>query len=220
MKKYPKINSIYKRDEKGNFITGKYSEPEIEYLKDLDWEWTEKIDGTNIQIEWDAVSHKAGILIPPSVIFRGRTKKAQIPTFLVDKLREMFPHTLFEKHYPDTSMILYGEGHGAKIQKGGGKYIPDGVSFILFDVLIDNIWLQRKDVEDIASKLGINAVPFIRHGTINEAIEHVKNGFISTFGDFIAEGLVLKTRIPLLKRNGKRIITKIKHRDFKVKDDE
>ena len=46
---YPKINSLYKRDpEKGNnIILGDFSLPEFFYLKDLLWECTEKIDGTN-----------------------------------------------------------------------------------------------------------------------------------------------------------------------------
>ena len=32
---------------------------------------------------------------------------------------------------------------GMKIQKGGGRYIKDEVSFILFDVKIDKWWLRR-----------------------------------------------------------------------------
>ena len=34
---------------------------------------------------------------------------------------------------------------GMKIQKGGGRYIKDEVSFILFDVKIDKWWLRRPD---------------------------------------------------------------------------
>ena len=34
MDKYPKINTVYKRDEKGRLIDGHWSTPEFEYLKD------------------------------------------------------------------------------------------------------------------------------------------------------------------------------------------
>ena len=42
---------------------------------------------------------------------------------------------------------------GMKIQKGGGRYIKDEVSFILFDVKIDKWWLRRPDIEEIAGDL-------------------------------------------------------------------
>jgi hypothetical protein len=202
--KYPKIQSIYKRHNKTHeFIEGKYSLPEFEYLADLQWQWQEKIDGTNIRIIWDGEFIK----------FRGRTDKAEIPKHLVNLLLDK---TLdFYTLYPDKPMCLYGEGFGMKIQ-GGGKYIPDGVDFILFDVLIDDIWLQRKDVEDIGDKLGIRVVPIVGIGTLQEAIEAIKEKtLISTFGSFLMEGLVLKPMIPLMRRNGDRIITKVKHVDYK-----
>ena len=43
MKEYPKIQSIYKRDDKTHkFLEGQYSLPEFEYLKDNKWAATEK----------------------------------------------------------------------------------------------------------------------------------------------------------------------------------
>ena len=88
-------------------------------------------------------------------------------------------------------MCLYGEGYGARIQ-GGGNYNPNGVDFVLFDILIGEWWLQRKDVEDVATKLGITVVPIIGIGTLIEAVARVKQGFNSTWGNFSAEGIVVK----------------------------
>lgn len=54
--KYHKINSIFKRDmTKPNrpFVVGEWAQPEFAYLSDNEWEWTEKIDGTNIRIMLD-----------------------------------------------------------------------------------------------------------------------------------------------------------------------
>lgn len=205
MKEYHKIQSIYKRDEKTHkFIEGQFSLDEFEYLAYNSWVFTEKIDGTNIRIDWDC----------QKVTFGGRTANAQTPTFLITKLQDLFPAEKFYNIYPDTPMTLYGEGYGAKIQKGGENYIANGVSFILFDVLINNYWLKRIDTIDIAEKLEIDIVPIVGNGTLYDAINLVKQGFNSTFSNFIAEGLVLRPEIELFNRMGHRIITKVKHKDF------
>lgn len=207
MREYHKIQSIYKRDEKTHkFIEGRFSLPEFEYLEDNEWEFTEKIDGTNIRIGWNGIGMKIG----------GRTENAQIPTFLYSKLTELFTDDKLVSVFPDveTEAILIGEGFGAKIQKGGGNYIPDGVDFILFDVLIGDWWLRREDVEGIAQSLGIKSVPILGRGTLTDAVEKIKYGIHSTFGDFLAEGMVLRPTTELKTRSGHRIITKIKHKDF------
>ncbi|KKN60091.1 hypothetical protein LCGC14_0535600 [marine sediment metagenome] len=206
MKEYHKIQSIYKRDEQTHkFIEGNFSLPEFEYLKDNKWEFTEKIDGTNIRIGWNGVAMNIG----------GRTDNAQIPTYLYQKLTELFSDEKLASVFPDADdVMLCGEGYGAKIQKGGGNYIPDGVDFILFDVLIGDWWLRRYDVEDIALSLGIKTVHIIGRGTLEDAVQGVKNGVTSAFGDFLAEGLVIRPTTELKTRSGHRIITKLKHKDF------
>ena len=45
-------------------------------------------------------------------------------------------------------------------------------------------------------------------------VENVKKGFISKWGDFQAEGIVARPQVELKARNGKRVITKIKNKDF------
>ena len=42
-----------------------------------------------------------------------------------------------------------------------------------------------------------------------------KKGFKSQWGDFKAEGIVARPNTELVGRDGKRIITKIKQKDFK-----
>lgn len=220
MKEYQKINTIFKRDmsenkghHKNKLIIGDWSEPEFKYLKDNIWEWTEKIDGTNIRINYD--NHK--------ITLGGRTDNAQIPPHLLTKLQHLFPvkllSSVFDKENKETPEItLYGEGYGVKIQKGN-NYIENDVNFILFDVKIDNWWLQRPALEEIAAKLNIPIVPIIGYGTLQEACDLVQQGFKSTIAqnkNYDAEGLVLKTKCGLLGRNGQRIITKIKTVDFKL----
>lgn len=192
MEKYHKINSIFKRytdgPKKGKLILGEYSTPELEYLKDNEWEFTEKVDGTNIRINLVLVDGDM------YVIHGGRTDQAVIPMPLLEHLEKVFP--TFHTHRRDLSapayidrynhiiswmveagvqdVILYGEGYGPKIQ-GGGKYRSDH-SFVLFDVKIGDWWLNRKDVNDIAEKLNISSVPVIGHGTLQDAIDIVSTG--------------------------------------------
>jgi len=209
MKEYHKIQSIFNRDPNNHFKTfleDQYSTPEIRYLAENRWVATEQIDGTNIRVIWDCETVK----------FRGKTDRVDIPLFLLTKLNEMFPVELLRERYPEQPMCLYGEGFGAKIQKGGGNYISDGVSFILFDVLIDGWWLLRNDLDDIARKLDIMVVPIVFNGiTLPHIVAETKKKRInSIFGDFLSEGFVLKPRVGLKTRDGHRIITKIKHKDF------
>jgi len=226
MREYPKIQSIYKREKEKphKFIEGQWALPELEYLANNQWEWTEKIDGTNIRVIWipnesftqSKYWYVAGFDLldkPWGVAFKGKTDNADIPKFLLTKLQEMFTVEKLVEVFPDTPLCLYGEGYGAKIQKGG-NYIPKGVSFILFDAWIKEWWLKRVDVEDTAKELGIDVVPIKMYGTIHEAINLVRDGYKSQWGDFLAEGLVGKPIVELKNRKGERILTKLKHRDF------
>lgn len=217
MAEYQKIQTLFKRDEKNVIIPDLFTYPEFELLKDLKWECTEKIDGTNIRIE--LMSSKDGIIMS----FKGRTDKAVIPEHLLTKLNWLFDkeHLMaifnLTDETQDCNITLYGEGYGTKIQKGG-NYISNDVNFILFDVKIGKWWLDRRALEDIAHKLSIDIVPIMGYMTIPEAIEYVKKGFKSTIAenkDYDAEGLVLKAPCGLLRRDGERLITKIKTVDFR-----
>jgi hypothetical protein len=232
MQYYPHIDTCFKRSqEKGpnhnKIIYGDWTRPEFEALKDLKWEATEKIDGTNMSYQIVTKDGKTDISIA------GKTPAANIPGHLLkamqDKLTLEKIVEVFGKTNPETSATempylieIFGEGYGAKIQKGG-NYIKDHADFILFDVKItavENgkpIWLTRESCENIAEKLGLKIVPLIGYFTLDEAIEYVRKGFKSVIAenpDYDAEGLVLRAPCGLLTRMGERIITKIKHCDF------
>lgn len=207
MKEYAHIDSIFKRDARGKFLP-EFSVPAFAYLENNTWIGTEKVDGTNIRVMWFPATQ--------NVVFGGKTDNAQIPSFLLTKLQELFPPRRMAEVFPDQAVCLYGEGFGARIQKGGGNYIPDGVSFVLFDVLIDRWWLERDALEDIAKKLDIQIVPIIFRGSLAAAVEFTsKIGFLSSWGNFDAEGLVLKPEVEMFQRNGERVITKVKTKDFR-----
>lgn len=207
MREYPKIPGPFKRHTEGpnrnQVIYNAWSDPTLEYLQDTTWLFTEKVDGTNIRVHWDG--HK--------VTFGGRTDRAQIPAKLIAVLQEMFPEELFEQAFTDQAVTLFGEGYGAGIQKGG-VYRPD-MSFVLFDVLIGDWWLLRDAVEDVAAKLGVDVVPVVLEGTLRDAIDRVRAGLRSTWGDTEAEGLVGIPKAGVLDRAGRRISVKVKAADFR-----
>lgn len=211
MSLYPKIESPYKRFTEGpnrnRFDYTQWARPEFMALARMNWTWTEKIDGTNIRVIWDG--HK--------VTFGGRTDNAQIPATLVTKLTELFPEELLEQTFSGTEVVLYGEGYGPKIQKGGGLYRADQ-SFILFDVRVGKWWLEPASVGDVAQKLGIGLVPQFAPCSVYDAVNIVTRGLRSTFGDFWAEGLVGRAPYGLLTRSGERILMKVKHVDLFTQD--
>jgi len=210
---YHKIQTVFKRDPETNHKTlleGAFSRPEFEYLRQNSWVFTEKVDGTNIRVMFDG----------NAISFNGKSDNAQMPAPLVRRLQELFlPQLpLFIKEWDVTTLLqdggvcLYGEGYGGKIQKGG-KY-RETQDFVLFDVKIGEWWLQRPDVEEIAQKLGLDIVPVIGHGTLLDMVDQVRGGFDSEWGHFPAEGIVARPRTELVARNGQRIITKLKCKDF------
>lgn len=205
---YHKIQTIFKRDPETNYKTlleGEFSEPHFEYLKDNTWVFTEKVDGTNIRI----------MLNEGHMSFGGKTDNAQIPVPLANRLNELFMPLRYKlmSKFGDASTCLYGEGYGAKIQKGGGNY-GNTQEFVLFDVRVGDWWLERSNVEDIARTLGLGVVPIVGKGNINQMVDLVRNGLNSRWGDFQAEGVVARPEVELFARGGKRIITKLKTKDF------
>ena len=210
MRTYEKIDTVFNRDTTGTkqLILNSWRDPVVEYLRNNIWLFTEKVDGTNIRIHWDG--HQ--------VEFGGRTDKAQIPDFLLDKLRSMFgtaeAEELFEQTWGEKEVFLFGEGYGPKIQSGG-DYRAD-VSFILFDVLVGDNYQEREWVEKTAEMFGIDVVPVVLMGTIQDGIDFVMRHPASTMGTAMMEGVVGRPAVEMRDRRGNRVIVKIKWKDFKA----
>lgn len=213
MYEYHKIETIYARDTGGSrkLMFGDWRDPTVEYLADLDWVWTEKIDGTNIRVIWDGYS----------VEIKGRTDKTEIPKHLLDRLTEIFgtsdAEQLFEQAFGSETAVLYGEGYGKKVQKNGEKYIPDGCDFILFDVFAGGEWKYRYGVRLVAEMFGVAVVPVVGRGPLRDAVKFVQAHPQSEVGthEHEMEGLVCRPLYEMRDNRGERIIVKIKYKDFK-----
>lgn len=210
MSEYHKIEGLWKRDvNTRKLIPGEYRNPVVGMLANIHWIFTEKVDGANIRVIWDG--HK--------VSFAGRTDKAAIPKPLLDRLEERFggevAEQIFEEHFGDKQVVLYGEGYGAKIQKGGGLYRKDN-DFILFDVKVNGKYLEDADMREVATYFGIDTVPVALRGTIWDAIEYVKDRPLSLIAEesYVMEGVVGRPMRNLYDANGNRVIVKIKVRDM------
>jgi ATP-dependent RNA circularization protein (DNA/RNA ligase family) len=206
MSEYHKIETLYERDMATFKVKpGTLKNRVYGLLKS--WRWTEKVDGTNIRVIW-----KDGKLT-----FGGKTDNAQIHADLIKYLYETFSPEAFCAAFPDTDeVVLYGEGYGAGIQKGGGSYSATK-KFILFDVRVGEWWLSHENVCDVAQKLGIDVVPDFGEMTLEEATEMVRNGFQSRIGTQQAEGLVGRPLECLFDKKGSRLIVKLKTKDFASK---
>lgn len=194
---YPKIETLFNRDETFKVIEGEYRLPEFKLLKDIQWYVTEKVDGTNVRVIYEPTyqdRRETGSLQPKyaytgyTIQFAGHTDKAQIHpllleylerTFTAEKLGAVFPSVPEKQEYP--RICLYGEGYGPKIQSGG-IYRKD-ISVRLFDVfIVDELnysggwWLEPDKVADIASKLGLKTMPVLGAGMMADIISSVKCG--------------------------------------------
>ena len=212
--KYPKIETVFSRDDSIPGRPVKVDElrcPEFALVKH--WTLTEKIDGTNIRIILSADG---------SVCYAGRTDEAQIPKPLLAELERRFPSSVVAPAFdPGTNAVLFGEGYGAGIQKGG-SYSPVP-SFRLFDVAVIGgrlWWLELDSVNDIAEKIGCETAPVVARGaTVFDAVSVLKNRLPSQVSAMEGtprecEGVVARTEPLLLMRNGERVIWKLKIRDF------
>lgn len=210
---YPKLETLYDRDPQTFKVnTAALRCPEFGLVHR--WLVSEKIDGTNVRV----FLGDGGV-----VTYGGRTDAAQMPTTLLAWLQTHLPGPLVASAFDaGTKAILYGEGYGAGINKGG--VYRAGPAFRLFDVLVYDgdrrWWLNWSSVEDIAKKLNVPTVPVLQYeATIAQALTLLRfpskaaqedSGSVSE-----QEGIVARTEPLLMLRDGRRrLMWKLKGRDF------
>jgi hypothetical protein len=202
---YHKIDTLFERDEKFAVDPDRIKKPVLRTISL--WNVTEKIDGTNIRV----MLGQDGKLS-----FGGRSDNTQLPAdllmYLVNTFHAEDLKRVFWLDNVPVRAILYGEGYGAGIQKGAA-YRADK-AFILFDVMVGDCWLDWEDVRDVACKLGIDTVPYLGRWTFDEIVRYVQNGFKSAIGTAQAEGIVARPLEALYDKRKRRIIIKLKTKDF------
>lgn len=205
MKEYQKIESLYKFDAERKGFTKEFFNPIVEYLKDLQWYGTEKIDGTNIRIHWDGIKFEIA----------GRTDNAEVPKAIQEIFNEIFNsdmEVIFEQKFGKKDVCLFCEGYGGKIQKGA--YSCE-TKLIGFDIMVEDTYLDKETSYKMFEEIGIEFVPVMLFKNLQEAIDYVKNveDSIQCQGDK-TEGLVCYPIKRVYDHQGNRIIVKIKRKDL------
>ena len=184
-------------------ILGDFSNKEAEYLFDVKWEVTSKIDGTNSKIAYYPSSGeiKVGGKSDTADSLHGQFKYLQaIADRIKPILAEMYPkecarfsQVLDDNKKPiyedvdwneskkivileEEPIYIYGEYYGNGVQKGG-SYIKDGNDFIVFDIRQQGWWIPSAMRHEICEKLGLKEVPSLGMMSLREAEKLVIDGF-------------------------------------------
>jgi hypothetical protein len=144
--------------------------------------------------------------------------------------------TITDLSWSPIMMVVYGEGYGAGIQKGG-RYSPKK-QFRAFDVKTfkginehdewgPGLWRRWDDVVDVADALGVKTVPLLstaatledcvaRVRDLRSAVAAEESGEEYTKPEELphAEGLVARTDPYLYDSYGHRVFFKLKGRDM------
>lgn len=213
--KYSKLSSPFKKDEK-HINTEELSQ----YLPKGQWLKTEKIDGTNIRIIITKPDEKGEreVLIGSRTLILNEADKGSkqflhcIKEVNLFKLKEYFKEV-------NSTIIIYGEGYGAGVQKGG-MYAKEK-NYRVFDIRIGEAYQDFEYVKKVCIDNQLNLVPLmteVSEITYKECVNSLKN-FTHTLineGDGgQPEGFVYKFDPVLLNKYGERLIFKVKHKDFR-----
>jgi len=209
MKEYLKIRWIYKFDEKTRLPIQEIDEYFLPMIN-RERVFTEKIDGTNIRIVWNW--HKPQFL--------WRTDNADLPWKLVQRLQYLFKEELLEQTFWSTEVILYWEWFWWKIQHGINDY-QEEQDFILFDIEINWVWLERENVEWLAKSLWLRVVPVLYEWGLGWWIDIVKRAMNKDIigwqiSKWVIEWVVWTPKWWYLDRLWKRIMVKIKQSHFDI----
>lgn len=203
IKEYQKIGNLYHFDEKRKEYTENFEDTIVNYLRELPWICTEKIDGTNTRIVWDGYGF--------SVL--GRTNKSIVTPEVMEIFSKKFiankdMETVFEQTFGEKQVILFVEMHGGKIQRGA--YDCD-TQMVGFDIMVNGTYLNRIAAKQLFNIWGIEYVPVMLMNNLEEAIVFVKTHKESILHPKCdIEGLVCTPMQEIYNKKGERVIIKIK----------
>lgn len=167
----------------------------------------EKIDGTSAHITW-----KDGKV----TFFSGGVEHENFVKLFNESLLEQ----KFLELFGEMDTTIFGEAYGGKVQGMSNTYGKD-LKFIVFDVKVGENWLDVPNAEDVATKFGLDFVPYNKVSTDleildkerdSDSVQAVRNG---CGPGKLREGVVLRPLVELRMNNGSRVIVKHKGDAFK-----
>lgn len=212
--KFSKFSSPFKKDD--NF----FNLPELsQELPKGRWILTEKIDGTNIRIiltKLDDEGNRDIYVGSRKLILNLDDKQSKVYTDCIkevnlNKLKEYFKDV-------NSTVIIYGEGYGAGIQKGG--IYSKEKNFRVFDIRIGEAYQDFEYVQKVCVDNQLNLVPIIDEVEIISYVDCIAQ--LKQFQETLIkegdggkpEGIVYKFEPVLLNKYKERLIFKVKFKDF------
>lgn len=116
------------------------------------------------------------------------------------------------------TVIVYGEAYGGKQQGQSHRYGKE-LRFVVFDVMVGETWLDVPNAADVASKLGLRFVDWIRCETSLELLDAARDASSTEAarngveGFQPREGVVIRPLLEMKLPNGERLIAKHKRDD-------
>lgn len=219
-------------------ILGKFADETFKFLFHNDFEAYSKIDGTNSKIVYFPMSEtvKVGGKTDNANSQHGQFEFLQnIADRILPLLKEQFPKEDFEMTYlldgngkivvdeggrvtmTEPEIYIYGEYYGEGVQKGGGYC--KGNRFAVFDICVNGWWIPSDMRHEICQTFELEEVPCLGKMSIAVAESMVRGGFRTKVDnvanpDLMEEGLVLRPTVPIKNSRGKRVIVKVKYKDY------
>jgi hypothetical protein len=166
----------------------------------------EKIHGTSAWLSWN--NGKVGY-------FSGGEKH--------DNFVKVFDEAGLIHNFTNIGMekvMIFGEAYGGKCQGMKNTY-GDKLKFVVFDVKIGEHWLDVPNAHDVANKLGLEFVDYVKIPATLEFIDAerdkpstqaIRNG---CGNDKLREGVVLRPPFEVRDNSGERIMAKHKREEFR-----
>jgi len=166
----------------------------------------EKVHGTSAHISW-----KDNQL----TFFSGGEKHDRfVALFDQEKLRNEFEH-----RFGGFNVIVYGEAYGGKQQGMSHTYGKD-LRFIVFDIQINDLWLNVPKMDKVTTDLGFEVVPWEKVEANVETLNNIRDRPSEVAirrgcgNDKIREGIVIRPLEEMTMNNGERVIAKHKGESF------
>lgn len=181
-----------------------YRSPLLAYLADSLWAYSRKIDGENIRIQWDG----------EQALWNGKSNSFQCSAEFTEYMNSTFLEEIFEEKFGREKVVtIFGEKMGPKTQ--GNELGLEKDELVIFDVNINGTWLGKDNVREIAKYFGARTTYDLTDTTDNpytlrELIEMCSNGAFEGW-----EGIVATPLIELRDQAGRRVIVKIKNKDYR-----
>lgn len=173
----------------------------------------EKIHGTSAHIRWNKGLQE----LNPSLSFFGGGIKHEtfVKLFSIERITEC----LTEMVGVDKTVMIYGEAYGGSCQRMSYLYGPD-LKFVVFDVRVDDVWLNVPKAEVFVEELGLEFVDYRRVPTDLDVLDGIRDSFSvqgKRYGKsfYVREGIVLRPLEEMTLNDGARVIAKHKGDAFK-----